>query len=469
MSPLSSPDRSLAAAAAAVRGTLLDSHAADLTFTSASIDSRTLTAGQIFFAIRGPRYDGHAFLDAAAERGAIAAVVAEAPPQAPRNLALIRVDDTTQALNSLAASVRRGWGGPLVAVTGSTGKTTTKDMTARILETQGRVLRTEGNLNNQYGLPLTLLRLERSHHFAVVELGMSAPGELYALSRTAAPDVAIITNVGAAHLEFFASEDAIAAAKAEILDGLRASGHAVLNRDDSRLVRIGEKSGRSVVWFGLGRDADVSATSLIHSERGTKFTLGVRGKTATVELAMFGPHFVSDFLAATAAASCLGVGMEDAIRAASTLVPTDRRGAVRHLGAGVRLVDDSYNASPEAVAAAIGALGLVGGKRRVAFLGDMLELGGRGAELHRALGASLAAHVDVLVAAGDLSRQTFVGALAGGLEPSCVRHVADSAEAAKLAAQIVQPGDVVLVKGSRATRMERVSEALVANFGEANA
>jgi len=465
----SSPDRSLAAVAAAVRGALLDPHAADLTFSSASLDSRTLTPGQLFFAIRGPRFDGHAYLDAVAERGAIAAVVSNALPQGPRSLPLIRVDDTAAALTDLAASIRRSWGGPLVAVTGSTGKTTTKDMVARLLETQGRVLRTEGNLNNQYGLPLTLLRLERAHDFAVVELGMSAAGELHALSRAAAPDVAVITNAGSAHLEFFASVDAIAEAKAELLDGLRAGGHAVLNRDDSRLLRIGQASGRSVVWFGLGRDADVSASSVCASGTGTRFTLEARGQSTKVDLAMVGLHFVSDFLAATAAAGCLGVGIEDAARAAATLAPTGRRGDLRALGRGVRLLDDCYNASPEAVEAALGTLGLLGGGRRVAFLGDMLELGDRSPELHQALGSSLPGRVDILVAVGELSRQTLDGAIAAGFDAASAWHVDDSAGAAALATDLTRPGDAVLVKGSRATRMERVSEALVALFGDGNA
>lgn len=465
----SPPDRSLAAAAAAVRGALLDPHAAGLTFTSASIDSRTLQAGQLFFAIRGPRFDGHAFLEDAAERGAIAAVVAETPEQRPRNLPLVRVDDTTEALSDLASHVRRQWGGPLVAITGSTGKTTTKEMTARILETRGRVLSTAGNLNNQYGLPLTLLRLEASHDFAVVELGMSAPGELHHLSKTAAPDVAVITNVGSAHLGFFESEDAIAAAKAEILDGLRAGGYAVLNRDDRRLVLVGEATGRSVVWFGLDRDADVSAASLAFSGGKTQLVLEASGRTVPVTLAMVGPHFVSDFLAAAAAAGCLGVAVEDVVRAAATLAPAHRRGELRLLGGGVRLLDDCYNASPEAMEAALSTLDLIGQGRRVAFLGDMRELGDRGPRLHSELGSSLPGRVDLLVCVGELSRRTLEGALAAGLAPGIAHHVANSAEAALLGSGLAKPGDIVLVKGSRATQMERVSEALVARFGDGNA
>jgi UDP-N-acetylmuramoyl-tripeptide--D-alanyl-D-alanine ligase len=432
--------------------------------TGVSIDSRTLAAGQVYFAIHGPRFDGHEFLHDVMARGAAAAVV-HREAASPEGLPLVRVADTTRALADLARYVRRAASIPVAVVTGSAGKTTTKEMTASLLAARGSVLKTEGNLNNQYGLPLTLLRLDAEHAFAVLELGMSAPGELRALSKIAEPDVAVITNVGPAHLEFFASVDAIAAAKAEVFEGLRPDGIAVLNGDDPRLRRIGESLGQRVLWFGRGRGHHVGALNEQATPFGMRFDLRLESRSVEVALPLVGPHFVMDFLAAAAVAHALGVSAEAIATAATTLRAVRHRGDVRRLEQGLTLIDDCYNSSPDALAAALEALSLAGPRRRVAILGDMLELGPQGPDLHRAAGERAARSAEVLVAVGPLARGFLDGARRAGMAETALVSFPD-AEAAEAAALLLEPGDAVLVKGSRGVHLESVVEAIVARFGE---
>jgi UDP-N-acetylmuramoyl-tripeptide--D-alanyl-D-alanine ligase len=337
-------------------------------------------------------------------------------------------------------------------------------MTARLLETAGPVLRTQGNLNNQYGLPLMLLRLRPEHRFAVFELGMSAAGELRHLSGIAEPDVAVITNVAAVHLEFFASVDAIAAAKAEILEGLRPGGAAVLNGDDPRVRAIGERRP-DVVWFGRDRAFRVSAENWRGTVHGMRFDLVVGGRTEDVALPLAGPHFLMNFLAATAVATHLGVDLRVVADAALNLRPAAHRGEVVRLQEQVTLIDDSYNSNPFAVDAAVTSLGMAGGRRRVAFLGDMLELGPQGRDLHLETGRKIGPRVDVLVGVGPLSHATLEGAREAGVDPAGLHHFADSAQAAREVGALVAPGDAVLVKGSRGVHMEAVVEAIRGRFG----
>lgn len=433
--------------------------------TGVSIDSRTIRAGELFVAISGPRFDGHDFVADAVAGGAAGVVVHRDLP--PVGAPLVRVADTTAALGALAAHVRAQADAPIVAITGSAGKTTTKEMTAWLLAARGEVLKTEGNLNNQYGLPLSLLRLRPQHTAAVLELGMSAPGELRALSALARPDVAVITMVAPVHLEFFDSVDAIAAAKAEILEGLPEGGVAVLNGDDPRLRRIGQAHRGRVVWFGKDRACDVSAENWRGTVNGMRFDLRLAGRTLDVALPLAGPHFMMNFLAAAAVAHWLGIAPETIAERALSLKPAARRGEVARLGSGITLLDDSYNSNPAAVEAAVGALALAARGRRVAFLGDMLELGPGGPELHRQTGAAVAGRLDVMVAAGELGREFLEGARRAGLPDTALHAFPDSAAAAQAAPAIVRAGDAVLVKGSRGVRMEKVVEALRAHFGAA--
>ena len=464
---------SLADVLAATGGTLAAPAPEGIAFPSVSIDSRTLEPGALFVAVKGPRFDGHDFLAGAAARGARAALV-HRDARAPEGLALVRVGETTRALSDLARHVRRAAGVPVVGVTGSVGKTTTKDMTAHLLATKGgEVLKTEGNLNNQYGLPLTLLRLRPGHTAAVLEMGMSAPGEIRALSTLAEPDVATITRVAPVHLEFFPSVDAIADAKAEILEGLRPGGAAVLNGDDPRVRAIGERFRGRVVWFGRDRRFDVSAGServdTRGPGRGMLFELWVAGRRVDVALPLAGPHFVSNFLAAAGAAHDLGVAPEAMAEAATTLRPARHRGEIVRLGEGVTLLDDCYNSSPEALEAAIVALSLVPGRRRVAILGDMLELGPAGEALHRAAGRSLAGRVDALLGVGPLAAAMVDGARGAGMAAGALHHVPASADAVAALPAFVAPGDAVLVKASRGVKLEAVVDALAARFGKTEA
>jgi UDP-N-acetylmuramoyl-tripeptide--D-alanyl-D-alanine ligase len=436
--------------------------------TGVSIDSRTLRPGELFVAIHGPRFDGHDFLAAAAERGAVAAVV-HRDAEAPVPLPLVRVEDTTRALGDLARHFRRAVDVPVVAITGSVGKTTTKDMTAALLASRGPVLRTAGNLNNQWGLPLSLLGLREEHTAAVLELGMSAPGELRELSAIAEPDVAVITRIAPVHLEFFASVDAIAEAKAEILEGLRPGGTAVLNGDDPRLRRIGEAREGRVVWFGRHRRFDVSAERWRGTAFGMRFALRVEGRTVEVALPLAGPHFVENFLAAAAVAHVLGIRPETMAEAATDMVPARHRGEVRRLGDGVVVIDDAYNSSPSALAAAVVALRLAPARRRVAVVGDMLELGETGPALHRQAGRELAATVDVVVGVGPLSKDTVAGAREAGLPRESLAHFDDAPSAAEAVGEIVRPGDAVLVKASRGIHLETVVDALARHYGEGEA
>ena len=429
-----------------------------------SIDSRTLGPGQVFFAIHGPHFDGHDFLHDVAVRGASVAVV-HRDADTPAGLPLVRVPDTTRALADLARHARRATSIPVTVITGSAGKTTTKEMTAALLATRGAVLKTEGNLNNRYGLPLSLLRLSAEHAFAVLELGMSAPGELLALSQIAEPDVAVITNVGPAHLEFFGSVAAIARAKAEVFGGLRPGGLAVLNGDDPRLRPIGEGLRGRVVWFGRDRRHDVAAENWRGTPFGMRFDLRLEGRSLEVALPLAGPHFVMDFLAAAAVAHALGVSPEAIATAATALRAVRHRGDVRRLDQGITLIDDCYNSSPDALEAALQALSLAGPRRRVAVLGDMLELGPAGPDLHRAAGERAVGRADLLVGVGPLAQELLAGARRVGMAEASLVAFAD-ANAAVAAVELLDRGDAVLVKGSRGVRLEKVVDAIVARFGE---
>ena len=427
-----------------------------------SIDSRTIAPGQLFVAVAGPKFDGHEFVAQAVEKGAGAVMVHRDVPRPP-GVPVIEVKDTTQALKDLGRHVRLRAAIPVVAVTGSAGKTTTKEMTAALLATKGEVLKTEGNLNNQYGLPLTLLRLTPEHRYAVLELGMSAAGELRELSAIAKPDVAIITVVAPVHLEFFNSVDEIAAAKAEILEGLGPDGAAVLNWEDERLRRIGQQRKGKVIWFGRDRSCDVSAENWRGTVHGMRFDMLIGGKSFDVALPLPGPHFLLNFLAAAAAAHRVGVSPEQIAEAATTIKAAKSRGQVVRLKRGVTLLDDSYNSNPFAVEAAVTALGMAAKGRRVVFLGDMLELGPTGPDLHRETGAKTMGRADVVVGVGSLGRLIAEGASKAGVKET--HGFDDSTAAAAAAVSLVKDGDAVLVKGSRGARMERVVEALTQALG----
>jgi UDP-N-acetylmuramoyl-tripeptide--D-alanyl-D-alanine ligase len=438
-----------------------------------SIDSRTLVAGDLFVAIRGDRYDGHGFVANALAAGAAGVLVAQAPVLPPAGAGgpaplVIQVDDTTRALQDAARDVRRRSGAKVVAITGSAGKTTTKELTAELLAAKYRVFRNKGNLNNHIGLPLSLLELAAGPDVAVVELGMNHAGEIRTLVGIAEPDVRVWTNVGDAHLGFFASADAIADAKAEILEGARPSDLLVAAADDARVrARIGAFSGRTVT-FGVSDRADVYASLVDHRGLdGMAATVTTPHGSARIETPLLGTGNLLNLLAATAVATELGVPIEMVAQRAAHVRPAARRGELLRLPGGVTLIDDSYNSSPAALKRALETVrNATGSARKIAVLGEMLELGDHATRLHEECGwAAAASGLDLLITVGGgPALRMAEAAKTAGLPPSAVLHAPTSLEAADLVQRRVRPGDLVLVKGSRGIHTDVVVERLKVEF-----
>jgi UDP-N-acetylmuramoyl-tripeptide--D-alanyl-D-alanine ligase len=438
-----------------------------------SIDTRSMAAGDLFVAVRGDRFDGHEFVAAALAAGAVGAVVTETPalPEAgtagPAPL-LIQVADTTRALQDAAREVRRRSGATVVAITGSAGKTTTKELTAEFLSAKYTVFRNRGNLNNHIGLPLSLLELRSRPEVAVVELGMNHAGEIRTLVGIAEPEVRVWTNVGDAHAGFFASIDAIADAKAEILDQARPGDLLVANADDPRIrARAGRFGGR-LRTFGVSDGADYRASGVRHRGLdGMAAALSTPHGNVDVATPLLGTGNLLNLLAAAAVAVELGVPLDAIAERAATLKPAARRGELLRLPGGITLVDDSYNSSPAALTKALETVAAASGSaRKIAVLGEMLELGAHADRLHADCGQAAArAGLDLLIAVGgDSARRLAEAARAAGMGASAVIHVATSAEAADLAQQKVRPGDLVLVKGSRGVRTDLVADRLKVEF-----
>lgn len=442
-----------------------------------SINSRTVARGELFVAIHGPRHDGHSFVVEALEAGALAAVVAGdrlAEYSEPHRSRLLGVPDTLAALQNLAQAVRERWGRRVAAVTGSAGKTTTKEILAALLAARFRVLKSEGNLNNEYGLPLQLLRLEETDEAAVVELGMSHAGELKRLAEIARPDVGVVTRVAAVHLEFFTSVDEIALAKRELIEGLAGrESVAVLNADDSRVSRFAEVAPGRVLTYGVAEPADFRAENIVdRGLNGTEFDFVSPRERAHLVLPLAGRHNVSNALAALAAASVWGVGSAVAREVFPKLEATGMRGRVLHYEAGFTVINDCYNSNPAALAAMTGLLANTPASgRHILAAGEMLELGATSAELHREAGRAAAAtgKLDWIVGVQRDAESFVRGAVDAGHPAARAKIFASSEEAGAFLADLVKPGDVVLVKGSRGVRMERIVEALDARFARTNA
>ena len=427
--------------------------------SGASIDTRTLEPGDIFFALKGERVDGHEHAAQAFEKGASCAVIKDAARAVPGRFCLL-VGDPEIALFELGRLLRSRASATFVAITGSAGKTTTKEFTTEILRARGPVLATKGNLNNHLGVPLTLSRLETEHWAAVIECGMSHAGELKRLSHLVQPRVAVVTNVAEAHLEFFASVEAIAAAKSEIFEALRAGDTAVAPADEPRLRGRALGSRGEARFFGPGEGSSMIATSVSMSLEGSRFEIESMGSKAAVSLPVPGPHAISNFLAAAVVGQALGIPLETIAERASRLQPSGNRGALRRLRGDILLIDDTYNSNPRALGAAIETLALATDRRKVACLGDMLELGPTGAHLHRQAGAALGRRVDLLLCVGALAQEIAKGA--DRIPEDAKRVFADSGELAASVAGLVKSRDAVLVKGSRGMRMERVVAAIEA-------
>jgi UDP-N-acetylmuramoyl-tripeptide--D-alanyl-D-alanine ligase len=432
-----------------------------------SIDSRTLQPGDLFFAIVGPRFDGHRFVADALARGAAAAVVARSATATWKDApALVRVGDTTRALQDLGAHVRRSRALKVVGITGSAGKTTTKEMTAAVLGTRYRTFRSEGNLNNTYGLPLTLLRMPDDREAAVLEMGMSYCGEIERLTDIADPDVGVILNVLRVHLEHFGSLDKIAGAKGELFRTMRRDAIAVYNADDPPTARLGRAfPGRSVAYGIEAKRAAVRAEEIVAEGLGaTRFVLRHGSDAAPARIALPGRHNVANALAAAAAGFALGLRAEEIAGGLETVAPAPMRGTLQRLAGGIELLDDSYNSNPAAMERAIDLLREAAPRgRRILVSGDMLELGPYERRAHARLGEQVAAAgIEMFVAVGPLSLRAADAARTRGTE---THHFESSDEAAAFVASATRAGDLVLVKGSRGMKMECVVEALTSAAG----
>ena len=425
----------------------------------AAIDSRSLRGGELFFALAGERTDGHRFA-ADALAGGAAAVVVDDRPLGELAGAVARVDSPYEALHRLTRALRVEVPEHLVAVTGSSGKTTTKELLAAMLARRYRTAASPGNLNNLYGFPLALLGIPDDTEWMVAEMGMSTPAELRQVSLLGRPDIGVFTNVRQAHLEFFGSLERIAAAKAELLAGLAEDGIVVANADDPQVRWIASQHRGEVVYFGRQRgDYRAASVSTEPGEIGSRFELRAGDESVEIDLPLHGDYNVDNCLAAAACAHRLGISLEDIATAVRDAAPLPMRGVVRVLPGGVKLVDDSYNSNPDAARRALQAAAELAHGRVWAVLGDMLELGEEAAELHRGIGAQAAGlGFSPIFGVGDLSRQLVEEAERTG---ATTRWFSTAEEAAPAAAAELQAGDAVLVKGSRGVGLEVVVEAIL--------
>ena len=421
-----------------------------------SIDSRTIRPGELFFAVKGETLDGHDFVDQALGKGAIAAVVSQENP--PRSdLPLIRVDDTLLALQTLATAVRRLWGKSLIGVTGSTGKTTTKEAIAHVLASRYRVHKSEGNFNNHFGLPLMLLKLEPDHDIAVVEMGMSHAGEIAALGKIAQPEIGVVTNVAPVHLEFFDSVAGIARAKYELIESLPTTGTAVLNADDEYVSQFGRDFRGKVVPYGLAAVASVRAENIeSRGQDGSIFEVVAGNSREVVRLPLLGEHNVYNSLAAIAVGMESGLSLREASSAFASLEPADKRGQVVQVG-NITVINDCYNCNPTALRAMTDALANMPAKRRIVVAGAMLELGPTGEDLHRECGRYIAVKkIDFLLGVRGSARQMVEAAREAGMQAEFVNT---PEEAGEWLARETRDGDVVLMKASRGVKLERALDA----------
>ncbi|MSO21954.1 MAG: UDP-N-acetylmuramoyl-tripeptide--D-alanyl-D-alanine ligase [Acidobacteria bacterium] len=429
-----------------------------------SIDSRTLAAGECFIAIQGPNFDGHEFIGAALRQGA-ALVIARSDTQSPIEAGwpVIRVDDTLSALQRLANFTRRKWGKTVIAITGSTGKTTTKEMTSLLLQAHFRIFKSVGNFNNDFGLPLSILKLADEHEIAVLELGMSRSGEIQRLSRIAEPNIGVVTNVRPVHLENFRSMQGIALTKRELIESLPADGVAVLNNDDRRVRKFGRMFPSKVLTFGVEAAAAYRASEIRSlGLEGQEFRLDHKAHGHRLRLPLIGEHNVHNALPAIAVAHHLGIGFETIRQSLSALKPAAGRGELLRFHDGFAVLNDSYNSNPAAMDAVVAFLKtLTGFKRKILVAGEMLELGPDAEQFHRDCGKlAAAARIDRIIGVRGLAEFITRAAQEKGRLPAETPFFADSAAAGEWLTREVTGGDFVVVKGSRGVRTEQVIEIL---------
>ncbi|MFY9432603.1 MAG: UDP-N-acetylmuramoyl-tripeptide--D-alanyl-D-alanine ligase [Thermacetogeniaceae bacterium] len=445
-----------------IHDAVLEKGSSRVEITGVSIDSRKVKPGDLFFAFSGEHVDGHDYIEDAFHRGAAAAVISR-PVYCKQDKPLIRVSDPLQALQNLAKGYRSLFDIPVVAVTGSTGKTTTKDLIAGVLGSKMAVIKTEGNYNNELGLPLTILNLDDRHQAAVLEMAMRGRGQIAELCEISHPQLGVITNIGKTHLELLGSQGAIAEAKGELLSSLPIDGCAVLNADDPWQVKLASRVKGEVIYYGIDSMCQIRATDIrLCGLEGVGFKLHTPSGKAECFLPLPGVHNVANALAAAAVGYRFSLNPEEIAAGLASASLTGMRLEVK-LGIGeTKIIDDSYNASPASTIAALELLAAVDGNRKTAVLGDMYELGEETISGHREVGEKAAVlSIDCLCTVGKLAREIAVGAEAAGLPRERIHTFQEKAEAAAFLKSYLEKGDVVLIKGSRGMKMEEITASLV--------
>ncbi len=451
-------DLTLRAVAEATGGRLV-SNGADVRVQGFCTDSRALQPGELFIPLRGPRFDGHDFLAQVAQAGAAACLSEETV--GGLSIPVVQVEDTLRALGDLAAMLRNRFSGPVVGITGTSGKTTTKEMLASILSRTGDGLKSAGNYNNLIGVPLTLFNLKSEHCWAVVEMGMSERGEIARLTEIVRPEIGLITNVGRAHLESLGGIDAVARAKGELFANLPFGGTALVNADDPHVAQLPVANGVKKITYGRSAEAQIRADHVTARNGSVEFQLLLAGETRPVRLPLPGRHNVQNALAAAAAAQALNVSMSDIVAGLEEFSPCPGRMELLELRNDILILNDSYNANPLSARAALDALHDLGSTgRRLALLGDMLELGAAAADLHREVGRMAAECVDYLFLLGEFANEFGQGAAEGGLDVDRIIIGRSHADVAARIEQQLQAGDRLLIKGSRGMQLEKVVDLL---------
>src|SRR6266581_2446494 len=442
---------------AQLAGASLSSGDGTIVIDKVSTDSRTIKPGELFVALRGENFEGHDFVEASAKAGATGALVDfNWAGSVPNNFALLRATDTLQAYQTLAANYRRSLALKVLGITGSNGKTSTKDFAASVLARRFRVTKTEGNFNNHVGLPRTILEATSEDEVAVWEIGMNHPGEIAALSKIAAPDAAIITNIGVAHIEFMGSREAIAAEKGALAEAIESQGTVILNADDPFSEGIAAHTRAKVVFAGTTGGA-VRAIEVRQSAEGSEFTIVEGAHRCRAQLPVAGSHMVQNALLAVAAGRAFGLSIEESAAGLAAAPLTRARLQIKEIG-GVHFLDDSYNANPDSMKAALRTLVELDTEgKRIAVLGEMRELGPESERGHREVGETAATlGVDHLITIGEVAEFIAQGARTAGLDK--ITSARSTREAAELLGDLAGPGDLVPIKGSRAARTEEVIE-----------
>jgi UDP-N-acetylmuramoyl-tripeptide--D-alanyl-D-alanine ligase len=427
----------------------------DLTTHSVVIDSREVKPDSVFFAITGERLDGHQFVPQALQT-ALGAVVSQAPEDIPSGKGIILVGDTTLALQMLARAIRQRFDFTLIAITGSAGKTTTKEMIATLVGTEKRTFKSWGNFNNLIGCPLCIDNTPDDAEVVVSEMGMNHKGEIATLAGLTRPDIGVYTNIGPVHIEFFGTVEKIAEAKRELLENVKSGGTIVINTDNEHVMRISQEFAGTKVTYGIEHDAQYRATAV--TERGlfgTRFTVHAEGEDRDFELLLPGRHNLSNLLAAIATARVAGISWDGIAKGIAELKPAYHRGIVVPYR-GATIYDDTYNSNPYALASALTLLKQAEATRRIAIIGDMLELGERELEYHRESGRAIPQEVDAVIAVGQRAQSLLDGAREAGFADDKLHHFDDAQSAGEFLKEFIREGDLVLIKASRGIGLDKI-------------